>query len=57
MTNLPNSYAAAALYGLGVEHDVPDFMETYERAEDSAREREQAEAEFRYPCPLRDLLE
>jgi hypothetical protein len=57
MTNLPVSYAAAALYGLGIEAGPPDFMESYEQSEDSAREREQAEAEFRHPCPLRDLLE
>lgn len=59
----PLSYAAVALYGLDIERAVPDFMEEYERAEDSAREREEAEAEansemcFTHPSPLADFLE
>lgn len=63
MAKLPVSYAAAALYGLDIEREAPDFMESYERAEDSAIARERDEAEqldergFTYPCPLRGFLE
>jgi hypothetical protein len=66
MTRLPVSYATAALFGFDIAHDATDFMETYERAEDSAIARELLEAEadaplpedrgFTYPCPLKDLL-
>lgn len=65
MTNLPISYAAAALYGLGIEAGLPDFMgseaepaqpgQRYEQSEDNAREREQAEAELNGPtAPLNE---
>lgn len=53
------SYPAAALYGF----DLDAELESYERAEDSAREREELEAEaeagpdFTHACPLRGLLE
>ena len=62
-SNLPVSYGAAALYGLDIERDVPDFMESYERAEDSAIARERDEADqlgeggFTHPCPLKEILE
>lgn len=57
MSNLPVSYPAASLYGLELEHAMPEVMEEYEREEDAQREREEAEAEFTHPCPLRDILE